>query len=244
MYRSTHFEQDLRLGCTITWQNATTVFTGKTARGTHIEMVQRPGWGISCYMNGVLQSCEYDEAVYHKALVGASEATGAVCILGGGEGATAREILRSLSVESVDMYEWDCDVVNLFRTSYRIWGRGAWEDKRLRIHYTDVFEFDLGSQRFDMVICDLFEPGAFSDEKWRNLFCNIRQALKPGGVIRCYAGMDHLFGRDNEQVKIRRLLEECGFGDLAANKQYVPSFLGEAVFICGVARLTMPYHKP
>lgn len=236
MYRSTHFEQDLRLGCTISWQNATIVHTSKTVRGTQIEMVHRPGWGISCYMNGVLQSCEYDEAVYHRALIGDRGESDcgrqAICILGSGEGATAREVLQSPAVASVDMYEWDREVVDLFRTSYPQWGQDAWTDERLHIHYEDVFKTDLGLRRFDIVICDLFEPSDVDEEKWRSLFNKIRNALNTGGILRLYAGMDDLFCYGEEQEKIKRLLEECGFVHTTANKQYIPSFLGEAVFIC------------
>jgi spermidine synthase len=61
-------------------------------------------------------------------------------IIGGGEGATAREVLKWPDVEQVDMYEWDKDVVSLFSTKYPQWAKGAWENPKLSIHYEDIFE--------------------------------------------------------------------------------------------------------
>lgn len=37
------------------------------------------------------------------------------------------------------MIEWDKDVVELFRTTYRQWSDSAFEDPRLHIEYEDVF---------------------------------------------------------------------------------------------------------
>ena len=107
------------LGVTYQWNNATIVDSIHTKRDTHVEMVERPNWGVACYMNNAIQSCELDEAIYHEALVHPAMACvyqpKRVMIIGGGEGATAREVLKWPTVEQVDMYEWDQEVVQLFQ---------------------------------------------------------------------------------------------------------------------------------
>ena len=40
-----------------------------THRETRVEMIQCPRWGIACFIDGVIQSCEMDEAMYHISLV-------------------------------------------------------------------------------------------------------------------------------------------------------------------------------
>ena len=46
------------------WRNAKISTTLLTERGTVVEMVERPQWGMACYMNGEIQSCLFDEKIY------------------------------------------------------------------------------------------------------------------------------------------------------------------------------------
>ena len=120
-----------------------------TQRGTLVEMKQTAVYGMACYMDGQLQSTEADEKAYHEGLVGMAllsvTSTAShplnVLILGGGEGATAREVLRSRAVHHVDMVDWDEEVVRLFQKSYPQWAQGAWSDPRLHLHFEDAFSF-------------------------------------------------------------------------------------------------------
>ena len=132
-----------------------------THRGTHVEMFQGP-YGIACYMDGLIQSSEADEGIYHRALVQPILKTHPkrVMIIGGGEGATAREVLKGSAVETVDMYEWDKDVVQMFQTSYPQWANGAWADPRLTIYPENIMEAITSppDRPYDAIIVDLFDP--------------------------------------------------------------------------------------
>ena len=92
------------------WKNTQLLDSTMTDRGTLVEMVYRPHWGVACYMDNAIQSCEVDEHIYHESLVhpvmSSSGDKKHAMIIGGGEGATAREVLK-WSVEKVDMFEWD-----------------------------------------------------------------------------------------------------------------------------------------
>ena len=126
------------------WDSALIEESIITKRGTKLEMIKRPQWGLACYMDNSIQSCEVDEKIYHEALVHPVMLSVTdrrrVMIIGGGEGATAREVLKWPDVETIDMYEWDRDVVTLFSDKYPQWAKGAWESPKLTIHYKDIFE--------------------------------------------------------------------------------------------------------
>ena len=232
----TYVEHDSRLGVTYTWHNATVEHRQTTLRGTLVEMVRRPGWGVACYMDGVIQSCERDEAVYHRALVErvlAAEPR-SICIIGGGEGATAREVLADPFVGRCDMIEWDADVVGLFRDKYPQWPAGAFSDSRLRIEYRDVFEACREERSYDAVVIDLFEPEEMGSDLTGSLSgrlewiaCLLRLVGWAKRSVAIYAGMTG----DVEVRIIKLALEAAGFKTVVTYKVYVPSFMGEAHFV-------------
>jgi S-adenosylmethionine decarboxylase proenzyme len=115
------------------------------------------------FMNGVVQSRRYGEIAYHEALVHPAMATHSrpkrVAIIGGGEGATLREVLKYKSVERVVMIEIDEMMVNLSKQHLPEWstcrapahnstfktGHGSkmttiscFDDPRTEMHYLDA----------------------------------------------------------------------------------------------------------
>ena len=240
------------------WKNAKVLTSLTTERGTIVEMVQRPQWGMACYMNGEIQSCTVDEKMYHEALVHpamiSTNNPRRVLIVGGGEGATAREVLKWESVERVDMYEWDQEVVELFRTSYPEWGNGIWNDPRLYIHYNNFFETvrQVPLERYDVIIIDLFEPSYLDDMEEENnmwmLFHRLAlEWLTEDGSITMYSGIRNHF-RDihpNEQLihptvyryltnnhyLINNIFAQLQTKELTPYKVFIPSYSGEAMFL-------------
>ena len=71
------------------------------------------------FLDGVEQSSLHGEAAYHEALVHPAMLTHnnpkRVAIIGGGEGATLREVLKHKSVEHVVMIDIDKELINLCR---------------------------------------------------------------------------------------------------------------------------------
>ena len=224
---NTYNETDEEFGVTYTWHNATITESFVTHRGTKVEMVERPKWGLTCYMDNSIQSCLSDEQIYHEALVHPVMSFNIknVCIIGGGEGATAREVLK-WPVEKVDMYEWDKDVVELFK-KYPEWSQGAWDDPRLNVIHEDIFEVNV-NKKYDALIIDLFEPS----EKWSELIKKL--SLWSNNII-MYAGMNCIDPPYKKLINmIQKLYDEwrgIPIQDVIVKKIYVPSFLGEAVFL-------------
>ena len=90
--------------------SSTHVYTEKQ----DVDLLESPSWGKMLFLDGVLQSTTKDEVIYHNALVhplmSSLKSRKSILILGGGEGATAREVLR-WPVESVTMVDYDQELV-------------------------------------------------------------------------------------------------------------------------------------
>jgi len=246
------------LGVTYQWNHATIVDSIQTKRNTHVEMVERPNWGVACYMNNAIQSCELDEAIYHEALVHPAMASvyqpRRVMIMGGGEGATAREVLKWPTVEKVDMYEWDQEVVQLFQTKYPQWAKGAWDDPRLTIHHHDMMEAiqTPPDQLYDVIIIDLFDPCEEDRALWATLFQHLPNWVTMDGSIVLYAGMRCMTQTIQPYQFLLQLLDESPLyhmkhdtrGEVIPYRVFIPSFLGESTFLLLKSNaLTLLCHK-
>ena len=92
---------------------------GRVVRGGNANATQAL-WSRTLFMDGSLQSNSADEYKYHESLVHPamlSHVTGArrVAVVGGGEGATVREVLKYRSVQHVEMIEIDRGIVDVAR---------------------------------------------------------------------------------------------------------------------------------
>jgi predicted membrane-bound spermidine synthase len=247
-YREDNTEEN---GGVYEWNGITLKNSIRTHRETKVEMVERPGWGMTCYMDGTIQSCEIDEVLYHETLVHPAMVSVSkrerVMIVGGGEGATAREVLKWPDVKKVDMYEWDKDVVRFFQACYPQWAKGAWEDPRLSIYYDDIVERikvkPAEEDRYDVIIIDLFDPSKDTMMAWYDILINLPHWIRPEGSIVLYAGIRN---RMEKKQSYQRIIEIIQYTDtwqdikvklvplqgcIIPYKVYIPSFLGESTFL-------------
>jgi spermidine synthase len=233
------------------WHNVTIKDSIITHRGTKVEIIERPKWGLACYMDNSIQSAIVDERIYHESLVHpvmmSVKERKKVMIIGGGEGATAREVLKWTDVEEVDMFEWDRDVIELFRNKYPQWAQGAWNDPRLMINYSNIFDTietpPKKSQKYDVIIIDLFEPTEDNKEQWKILLKSLHNWVNVNGSIVMYAGMRNITEKIQPYEKIIETIEfmEISPGhlirDLSLCKEiipyrvWIPSFSGESMFL-------------
>lgn len=112
-----------------------------------------------------------------------------VLVLGGGEGATIREVLRWLTVEQVAMIDIDGEVVEACRQHLPEMHANAFDDPRLKLVIGDALEFlDTSSQIWDVVISDLSDPieeGPSFQLFTKEYFEKILQVLTPEGFLLC-----------------------------------------------------------
>ena len=171
------------------------IYSGRTAY-QHVQIVDTVPFGRMLVLDGLTQSSEADEWVYHEALVQpamlAHRSPERVFIAGGGEGATAREALRHRTVRDLVMADLDPEVVALCREHLPDLSRGAFDDPRLTLIFQDARVYlEEHEQPFDVIIIDVPDPleagpayPLFTQEFYRL----IRSRLRPGGLMVAQSG--------------------------------------------------------
>lgn len=166
-----------------------TYFVGRTPFQS-VAVLGTPAFGKILVLDGDTQSSQADEKIYHEALVHPAMASVVdrrdVLILGGGEGATLREVLRDSSVRRCTMVDIDAQVVELSKQYLAEWSDGAFDDPRGRVIIGDALKFLKNDRdRYGVIISDLTEP--LPDSPSFPLFngvvfADIKSRLAQGGV--------------------------------------------------------------
>ncbi|HID72613.1 TPA: polyamine aminopropyltransferase [Candidatus Micrarchaeota archaeon] len=128
-----------------------------------IEVVEFFDIGKALIIDGKIQSAACDEHVYHEALVHPAmllhPKPSSVLIVGGGEGATLREVLKHRTVLKVTMVDLDRDVIELAKEHLREWHQGAFHDPRVKLVIDDGRRFlERVEEKFDVIILDVVDP--------------------------------------------------------------------------------------
>ncbi len=138
------------------------IFAGET-RFQQVEIVDTDLFGRVLFLDGKIQSAEVDEYIFHESLVHPAMLTHgspqSVLVIGGGEGATLREVLRYQTVQRAVMVDIDGELVELCKQHLQAWHQGAFDDPRSELVIEDARKYIFeGSDRFDVIISDLTEP--------------------------------------------------------------------------------------
>ena len=162
-----------------------------------MELVESGPFGKVLLLDGKAQSAESDERVYHEMLVHpallAHPAPRSVFICGGGEGATAREVLRHASVERCVMVDIDA-VVCSFCEAHLAANAAAFADPRLTLVVDDAkAQLEAAEDgSFDVIIGDLADPVSggpcyhlYTADFYRDV---VAKKLAPGGVFVTQSG--------------------------------------------------------
>lgn len=157
-------------------------------------------FGRCLILDGEMQSAQLDEFIYHECLVQPAMILHArpkdVLILGGGEGATVREILRHRGVERVTMVDIDGEVVDFCKQYLKEWHQGTLVHPKTRLIIGDAREFVLQTQeQFDVIISDLptpIEGGPAYQLYTVEFYRKMLQRLRPGGLFIAQAGSGSL----------------------------------------------------
>lgn len=154
-------------------------------------------FGPVLVLDDVIQSAAYDEWIYHETFVQppmcVHECPRRVAVLGGGEGAMLREILRHPTVESVVMVDIDQKVVELCVEHLPSFHEGAFDDSRVTVLHDDARGWLERLERpdFDVVLIDVTEPlqgGPAVQLFTREFYETVKASLAPGGVVALQAG--------------------------------------------------------
>ncbi len=156
-----------------------------------VQVLEYEELGKALVLDGKTQSTLADEYVYHEALVHPAMllhgSPRSVLILGGGEGATAREVLRFRTVERVVMVDIDPLVIEVAKKYLPEWHQGAFDDPRLELIIGDGLEYVMNEgEKFDVIIADLADPleaGPAYKLYVKEFYEAVKKRLNEGGVF-------------------------------------------------------------
>jgi len=163
-------------------------------------IVETGAYGKGLILDGHWQSSVGDEFLYHEPLVHTPcvlhGSPRRVLILGGGEGATLREVLRWRTVETVVMVDIDKTVVEMCQTHLPEMHQQSWNDRRVQLVIADAQDYLQDTlretpQTWDVIISDLTDPvidGPAAPLFTPAHFQQIAQALNPGGFYMMQGG--------------------------------------------------------
>lgn len=175
---------------------ATAIVEWRRTEYQELCIADTPVFGRMVVLDGIVQSSQADEFIYHEALVQpAMTAVGAprrVLVLGGGEGATLREVLRWSTVQRAVMVDIDGEMLAVARSALATWHQGSFDDPRAEVIVGDAVEFlRTTDERFDVVISDMTDPVDDGPAMFcftREYFAAVARVLAPGGVLAVQAG--------------------------------------------------------
>lgn len=203
--------------------------TGQTAY-QQVEIVDTHVYGRCLLLDGKMQSSQVDEHIYHELLVHPAMVTHPaprkILIIGGGEGATLREVLRHASVEQVDMLEIDEQVVTFAKHHLADWHRGAFDDPRLHLIIGDGRRHvEETPERYDLIFIDVSDPGYDGPAYLLytlQFYQTAARCLRPDGLIAMQAGPSSPTCGEI-MASIYRTLGEV-FPVVGAYEAFIPSF--------------------
>jgi len=234
---SEFIEKDPEQGLERTYRYYDKQSTYKHTTKQEIDVLETPKWGKMLFLDGCLQSSTRDEVIYHNALVHpllhSLNKREKILILGGGEGATARELLR-WPIFSAIMVDYDRELIEHMQLHGVQWHKGAFHDLRLRVVYECAWSFMKKGYTFDGVIIDLTDPD-FLREKWEELLSLVIDSVREakGGLV-MNAGLYQPWNTSRIQ-KIVRLIQSLCLKNpefkYYVYTAFIPSFNGEWTFI-------------
>jgi spermidine synthase len=226
------------------------VWAGSTAY-QEVIIADSAEYGRMLFLDGELQSAAADERIYHECLVHPVMAAFAqaggketrVLVVGGGEGATVREVLR-WSPAAVDWVDIDGELVELCER-HLDWATGVRADPRVRFFAEDIraaLPRLCSGAPYDVIVLDLPDPDGetgwlYSAEFWAATRAAGRRIVTHCGPVRPWGDLGAGF---------QRIM--AGLDGWRAEFYHVgmPSFQGEWGFVvaCPVALGDHPLPAP
>ena len=203
----------------------------KTAKG-HINIFTNPYFGRMLFIDGVLQSSEKDEKLYHETLVQYVNPKGRVLIAGGAEGAVAREVfMGSSTISNVVMVDWDKELIELMHKE--VFCQGVFENPLLEVINEDIMKYlNLSCDYYDSIIIDLLDPHTEDDIHFLSAVCILASIrLQIGGTIVLNAG-----GNYDIMTRLMQIIQSGSLCKTEYKVVFIPSFqeLWYLIRICKV----------
>lgn len=190
-------------------------------------------------LDDAFMASERDEFIYHECLVHVPALThGApqsAFVMGGGDGCSARELLRYDGIKQIVVAELDPVVVASCRQQFAQVNDGALDNPRVDVRIGDALATLRDSdQRYDLIVMDLTDPCDDGNSPANALYSPetyalIRSRLTQSGLLTLHIGSAFY-----HPERFRRTLNELRsvFGEVAAYKAFMPVYGTEWGMAC------------
>jgi len=180
---------------------------------------ENPKVGRVLALDGVIQTTEGDEFIYHEMLahvpILAHGNVKRVLIVGGGDGGCLREVLRHPTVERATMVEIDPGVIELSKEHLPSLSSGAFDDPRAQVVIADGAEYMAADgERFDVIIVDSTDPIGPGEVLFSEAFyTDCKKRLTESGILVTQNGVPFMQGEEVTSTwrAFRKLFADPGF---------------------------------
>ncbi len=197
-----------------------------------------PGFGRCLFLDKEIQSSTEDEDIYHECLVHPvmksvpSGNRDTVLVIGGGEGATVREVLKWQQVQHVDWVDIDGELMEACKKHLPWKQESAYTDPRVQFHAKDIREFFTNcTAKYDIIIIDLPDPDPEENPLSKDCLMNrsfwqeVVRHLKTGGAWVSHTGPVRRRGPSGVQLIHRGLaMADYYSSNLTEYHAVIPSF--------------------
>jgi len=198
----------------------------------HLVIFENPRMGRVMALDGVIQTTEADEFIYHEMLthvpILAHGTAKRVLIIGGGDGGMLREVAKHRSIEHITMVEIDGTVVDMCKEFLPNHSRGAFEDPRLNLVIDDGMRFVATTEeKFDVIISDSTDPIGPGEVLFsENFYQACHRCLNAGGILVTQNGTPFMQLTEVQTTagRMRSLFPDWHFYQAA-----VPTYIGGAM---------------
>lgn len=195
----------------------------------HLIIFRNRMFGTVMALDGIIQTTERDEFVYHEMLTHvplfAHGDAKRVLIIGGGDGGILREVCKHPDVEQVTQVEIDQAVIDMCKAYLPKHSAGAFDDPRAKIVIADGMEYVAQTdEKYDVVISDCTDPVGPGEVLFSSAFYeNCKRCLNDGGIFVAQNGV--AFMQIDEVQTTRRRLSPY-FADQSFYTAAVPTYVG------------------
>jgi spermidine synthase len=195
----------------------------------HLLIFQNEQFGRVLALDGIVQTTERDEFIYHEMLTHVPLITHGnaerVLIIGGGDGGILREVCRHNTVKHITQVEIDQSVIELSKTWFPGHSNGAYDDPRAHIIIGDGFDFvQKTADRFDVVISDSTDPSGPGEVLFsKDFYAGCQRSLNAGGILVTQNGVPFMQPAEfsNTAARLSRVFKDRRFYGAP-----VPSYIG------------------
>jgi len=175
------------------------------------EFLRHPDYGLCLFLDGILQSSEADQDIYHEKLVRAAleeqQSPSDILIIGGTGGGALHQVRRALGGLQcrVTIVDIDEKLFCIGRDLMQKWRNGELQNPAVNVIYANGSEFlKVTNKKFDVIILDVGDPlpcTKSNDIYAPSVLKDIGRVLRPDGVVSFHSApehtLDHVFVRES-----------------------------------------------